>query len=223
MNTEGILIDSIDKVTLFWYIVIFIVILFIFSRMSININIIFGFALAYMLIVYLYNDYKRVNNDTVKLLENKKSLLFPKPIESLEHTDIVNFLFSIQDFYIYNPQAYADMIETIDLFFSIYNETYNNHKMAGRNYLLLIEKKRNALNSLQSIINNMPRNSQYDKKLSDAIYVLESMLNKYIDDIKKLYDNELYESGYTTKTVLINKGPYGYNIYDDKLYTYDFY
>lgn len=221
--TNDKFIDNIDKVTLAWYILIFIIIIYVFSKLFIQLNIVFGTLIAFIIIIYLYNDYniKKTNDSNIK--EHKKNMIMPKPKIAGNNNDIINYLFSIQDFYSYNPQAYILMIEHIDHFFDIYNETLDDNSLAGINYNTLTDIKRNALNDLQSIIYKMPLNLQHDKKLSDAISMLNIIFEKYLKNVKNIYDNVLYKNGYNTKTVLIPTGPKASNTYDDDMYTYEYY
>jgi hypothetical protein len=219
---DGTLLSTININTLFWYITIFVIILFIFSKLNIGLNNILGVIVGLLIILYLYTDYKRIEHDDQIIYEEKKKSIFPTPIRSMKYKDIVNYLYSIQDFYKYNPEAYIEFINNIDYFFLIYDDVQYENSAAGVNYNMMIEHKKNALNALQSIIFKLPRNVKYDRKLNNAQYMLNIILDKYCEDIKKVYDNYVYTNGYTNKTVLLDpiKGPVSKNTYDDTLHSY---
>lgn len=148
-------------------------------------------------------------------------MIIPFPNESLKYDNMVNFLFSIQDFYIYNPQAYEDMIEQIDYFFRLYEDIINNNQFAGEHYELLEGCKRNALNSLQSLVHTISPNKEIDDKLDNSLKILNILLQKYINDIKKINDIYIYENGIKPNTKIIYIGPTPINIYDKTEFTYD--
>lgn len=210
MKYDEKIIDKVDKVTLFWYIVIIIAILIMFSRMKIELNILVGLIISFGIIYVLYSDYSTVQNNTKELFEQKTKLIHPPPKESLKHDRMINFLFSIQDFYVHNPQAYEDMKEHIDYFFKLYNEATRNSQMAGNNYQLLQDQKHNALNSLQSILYRVPFHKQYDQKLQRSVVTLRQILDGYIYKVYEIYEEELYNTGYSSNIRIIDKGPEGH-------------
>jgi hypothetical protein len=191
--------------------------------MNIELNIVYGTMIG-LLVIYLYYTTQVRNEENLNILsKQKEDLLFPKPIKTIEfnHKDMINFLFSIQDFYQNNPQAYEDMIENIDQFFVLYNEIIINPELANQNYQNLVDLKRSILNSLQSIIINLLPNVQRDNKLQESVVVLNNILNKYLSDIKKLHENLIYKNGYNMRTTLINTGPDSYNTFDNSEFSYD--
>jgi len=205
------IINKVDRVTLFWYIIIFILVLFIFSKMKIELNILVGIIVALGILFVLYSNYYFVQSNTDELFKQKINLIYPPPKKTINRPELINFLFSIQDLYIYNPQAYEDMREYISNFLFIYDETVNNKFSAEINYKLIKNQKINALNSLQSILLKMPPNSEYDMKLKYSTITLEKLLNEYMQDIYDIYERNLYENGYTTNTRIIETDPVGYN------------
>lgn len=217
------IINKIDKVTLFWYIVIIITIIFIFSKFDIKLNIVLGTLIAGVLILYLYNDYQIINKQTVELIADKEKLINPKPEKAFKYKRMVNYLFTIQDFFVYNPQVYEDFIENINRFFYVYEEIMVNNSSASSNYPILIDNKRGALNALQSITLILPPDVKYDIKLDTAVRELDVLLNFYLDEIKDIYNTQLYENGYDIKTKLLDNGPSPYNTYNDKYYTAELY
>ena len=203
--------NNIDNVTLFWYVVIFILIIFIFSNKNIGLNVVFGTIIAMIVIHTMYSDYTKTQLMIEEHNTTKKNLIVPNPIKSIKYEQIVNFLFSIQDLYDYNPQSYEDMIEHIDYFFNMYEEVLVNNRSAGYNYQLMNDQKKNILNSLQAIIYKMPINTEYDQKLENAVGTLRNILNGYLDKVNYFYKNDIYINGYNINTKIIHKGPDGYD------------
>lgn len=205
---------KIDSITLFWYICIFIVIIFIFSQKNIGLNIVFGTVIAGIIIYWLYSDYQRIQDFGQTQLNEKKNLITPKPINSLDHPQIVNFLYSIQDLYTINPQSYELMVYSIDNFFVSYDEVLNNDSLAGLNYQIMSDQKKESVNALQSIIYKMKRDTKYDAKLDLSVATLKKILDKYLIHVEYVYKDYIYINGYTVNTQLINKGPNAYDPYE---------
>lgn len=206
--------NILDNKTLIYYIIILFGITYSFSKQNINLGIIFGFVLGLMIINFLYKDYKQKQDNENKIKSFQESLLLPKNKNT--NDKLTAFLFSIQDFYIYNPQAYKEMIDSQNNFFRIYNETLNNPSRAGINHALMNQQKKDSMNALHSIIYNIPTDKDYTEKLENAILIMESMMQKYMDKIENLHKEYIYENGYNVKTKLINKtGIEGHNYFEN--------
>lgn len=215
MKSNKIYIDRIDKITLFWYIIIFIFVIYIFTFINVTISLIFGTFIALIIIIYMYSNYQIVNDQQTELFEKKKEIITPniQNTEIIKYDDIVDFIFSIQDFYAYNQQAFEDLVETIDNFFILYNETYIDKSKCGINYEMMEIKMNNALNTLNSILIKLPKNDQYDNKLFKSVNILKYLLQKYLNEILNIYNIYIYENGYTSNTKVILFGPNAYNYY----------
>jgi len=220
-NKKSSILEKIDKKTIFWYLIIFSIILYIFSKFTIELNVIFGSIVGFILLSYLYNEHIVAQNKYNSMMDEKKKIIIPHPHEALKYENVVSFLFSIQDFYAYNPPAYEDMIEQIDYFFRLYEEINNDNSTAGKYYELLNNCRRQALNSLQSIIHNIPPNKELDDKLDNALNLLNILLQKYMNDVKKINDIYIYENGIKPNTKIINTGPVSINTFEDVEYSYD--
>lgn len=204
-----------DNKTFFFYIIIFIGIIYAFSSVQIGLNIFFGTLVSFIVIYYLYNNYKEKQETENKTKSFQEANLLPKPEIFSEHSDIVKYLFSIQDFYIYNPQAYEEMTTNLALFFRTYKEANENKKQAGINHGLMLTYKSNAVNALHSIIHGIPDTTKYTDKLNESIVILQEVLDEYLIKIERLQKEYLFEYGYNNETKLIHKGELPYNHYDN--------
>lgn len=205
---------------LFWYTTIFILIVYYVSTLTIGINFMFGVGVAMIVIWLIYIRDNQTNSDKIVLQEKKISLIKPRPKTSKD--EIVNFLFSIQDFYEYNPMAYENMVENIDQFFDRYNEILRDKSLAGINYELMTELKRNILNSLHSIIYKLTPNNDYDNKLTRAIKAINNILQKYLDDVEHINNEFIYDNGIKHTSKFIKKTSVKpINVYDEDMSTYE--
>ena len=104
MGNDGDLykyIDTWDGNTLFTYITISIFILWYMNKKNIDLKvtiIIIGFVLSYL-------NYRSITTLDTKqdIINLKKNMINPHLQSTSEKEDIINFIYSIQELYIYNP------------------------------------------------------------------------------------------------------------------------
>lgn len=202
-STINFIINQENKNNSFWYTVVFIFTVYLISNLEISNGVIYGSFIG-IIVIYILS-YNNVKNDLeIKELEKiKLNSIEPQPLHSPK--EIINYLFSIQDFYEYNPQAYEDMVENIDNFFERYNETLKDRSLSGANYGLMEEYESNIINSLHSIIYKIRPNKEYDKKLNDAIKKIRVMLGKYLNEVIFMNNKFIYENGIKNNTKFISK------------------
>ncbi len=219
-STINIITNENNKTNIFWYTVMFIIIMYYFTTLEIGTNFVFGFVFAIIVIYILtYNNKQEQFNNEV-LQEKKVNIIQPHPKNA--NKEIVNYLFSIQDFYSYNPQAYEDMVESIDQFFDRYEETLKDPSLAGVNYELMYSLQNSAINSLHSIIFGLEPNRKYDKKLEQAMKVLRNIFGKYLDTVIYINNKYNYDSGIHNTSKIISKTKVQpSNLYDDELISYE--
>jgi len=216
-------IQNINNKKIFKYIFIIIVSLLYFRTKNINLNVILALIIGTIIIIYLNGKNKTDLTDKQIEKEIKIDNIKPDPNKISEYNDILDFIFSIQDMYEYNPQSYEEMLDNINAFLSIYNIILDGTPYCEYHYQIASSKKDNAVNSLHSIIYNTPSNKMVMDKHTRAHKRLETILNVYLN---KLYDtchNSLIINGYNIYKKQINLGPKEYNNYDDKDFTFQFY
>jgi hypothetical protein len=208
--------DKLSNKEIFNYVITFIIILFIFSRIDISLNILYGTFIGIIVLVFIYNDNQRKKNIHNDIIELEKSDLIPQKKYINNHEDVINFLFSIQDLYVYNPQEYIVMMDNIDHLFEYLELSHVNPCKAGVNFSLMKDCKKDAVDSLNSIIVGSVVNKDVAKKINKASVTLNSLLNKYLTENKELHEKYVYENGYTCETPLITKieDPEPKNLYD---------
>ena len=185
-----------------------------------NIGYIFGFIASCYIFKYLIITNKNHTIKKKKLINNKKKFIRPQSETINKYDDFVEFLFSIQDLYVYNPPAYEELVDSITDFLNIYEECINNNAMANLNYSVMEMRRNNAIGTLQSIIIKAPTN--ITNKISRATIVLDNMMVEYLKEIKLILKKILLINGYNTKTKIIdNSNIRPYNYVESKNYTFD--
>jgi len=207
------------------YIITIIVIIFTFSKINITLNILYGSLLAiitvYILFLYQSNQLKEYN--TLQSIK-QDNIIPPNKTFLNDHPDITNFLFSIQDLFIYNQEAYIKMVNSIEYLFKVLKLSKINNKTAPINDSLIIDAKKDAVNSLHSILINSISNKPLEKKIILASDTLNEILNNYLIENRKIIEKFNYENGYDNMSCVINNlnDPEPKNLYDHSGYSYEY-
>jgi len=221
-NTLYDYIDSTDKSTYAKYFFIFIFLVFLLKNVNIKIGVIM--SIIFVAIYFIYNSQKNTHEDNIikKQRNIKLENLYSKE-KIKDYTDILDFMFSIQDFYKFNAPAYEEMTENIEALIQLYQMVKINSTYCEDVYELMNSKKRNALNNLHSIIFSLPDDKLIIDKLNRSIKILDKILDRYIDKIAILCENVKIKQGYTTNRKNINYGPSGYSEYLDTIHSFDYF
>ena len=205
------IIENIDNTTLFIFIVTIFIVTYFFSFFDIKLNILFGLFVALLIVLYFYNDKVTINEREDELIKEKIKLIQPQPLKAIKYNEITDFLFTIQDFYQYNQNAYEQMIRHLDYFFEIYQNIIDNPSKSYLLYNMLFEQKILTLNNLQSIVYSLNPNHDYDKKLQNSIKKLDELCNVYIRRAYKIYAKELYKQNIDERIIKKINDPDAYN------------
>lgn len=206
---------------LFIYITIFIIILGYVSRFNINLAIILGFVLGYYIFNQLVYSTKNHEQKKIDMLNNKIKDIRPSPEIISKYNDIVNFLFSIQDLYVYNPPSYEEMVESIKSFFIVYEESIKIPELSHQNYSIAELKFNNAVNSLHSMIINSETDADLNNKINRSYRVLYKLLKKYLDEIELNIKKDIKYNGYNNRTVVLDTKLKPYNYSESSKFTFD--
>jgi hypothetical protein len=217
------LIESFNSKEIFVNATIILVFMFFFMKLSIGLNIILGLVLAVTCILYLTERKTNANKIEHEQMERKIESIKPEPTNFVHDKDLIDFTFSVQDFYVFNPQAYEEFVDNVNAFKSLYDNVFNDKKFANYYYQIATSKKNNALNAFHSIIFCLPNDKIFTEKFDRAHKRLETILNKYINELYDRCDHYLIEDGYDILKRPLNRGPGAFNDYFDKDFTYQFY
>ena len=217
------IIETINSRNLFKYAVIIILSLVYFGTQNIKLNVLLAIFVALVYISYNYDelDTKKTQEEDIK--ELKREAIKPDPRNFEDKEDLVDLLFSIQDWYHYNPQAYEEMIDNLYAFFELYDSIKRGSKFCDQYYQIASSKKNNAINSLHSMIFTIPTHAEVMDKFNRAHKRMETIMNDYLNEIYDVCHRDLLKKGYDITRRAINTGPKAANHYFDKDYTYQIY
>lgn len=205
-------IESLDKKTLFNYIVICLIIYLYFRDVSIGLNIIIVIFSCYIAITFLHEKQTNLLELESEQMKKKLDSIRPKLETSYsfeDKKDIVDFIYSVQDLYVYNPETYEEFIDNLNTFFIIYDIDFYIFDY----YTIALSKKENATNCFHSLIYKLPNVKVLTDKFNRAHKRLETLLTKYMNDIYSKCQKHIIINGYNINTKIPNKGPMEYNNY----------
>ena len=113
---------SINNKNIFIYIVIILCGYLYYKKYDIKLNIIFGLFIS-ICIIYLYqqnSDNQEITQQNI--IQEKENSMRLKSEYMKNRIEIKDFIFSIQEIYIYNPQAFEEMDANLNNFFDCYDE-----------------------------------------------------------------------------------------------------
>lgn len=211
----------------FYLIIVAIIIFGIVTRFEVKLNILFG---CFLIIIYYYQSNEYYTNDQKieqEISTDKINTIRP-PIDLIKkYPALVDLIFSIQDYYVYNPESFEKIIESLEQLIKLYEESIEYPQTANLNYSLIERAKLDALNYLHSIVINLPPlNDKYEyTKMDRALEKLEYLLSIYLEEIKTINQKYLLENNYNCQTKILNDGPKEFNYYGDNpnFYTFEFY
>lgn len=217
------LAEKMSNTTTFKYATIIVVLLIFFRTKYIGLNIFLALILALVVIAYIQdkNDTKILHEETEK--EHKLDSIKPKPENFKGHDDIVDFVYSVQDLYDYNPLAFEEMVDNLDVMLEIRTLLEKGVKNCEHYYQIAENKKNNALNSLHSLIFTIPTSKRLTDKLDRGHKRLETVLNKYLNYMYDICYHDTVKNGYNVERIHINLGPKAHNHYFDRDFTYQIY
>ena len=217
-------IDKWDGKSIFMYVVLFIIIIWLCTRQKMGTNIIIGLLIGFFTINYL-NHKSIISADTIEDIQKIKKESIKPSLKDQTNKDVIDFLFSIQDLYTYNPQQYEIMIQSINYFFELFNNVIVDNKRTYVNYGLMKQYKRDALNALMSFIYSLPEDKRIRNKINKSVSILDEILTNYLDQISYIMDNYTFKNGYSIDTKIIDYSCLAMNEYDDifQNFSYDIY
>ncbi|ARF09245.1 hypothetical protein Catovirus_2_194 [Catovirus CTV1] len=224
MNNEEdlfIQLQNTDGSRLFFYCVIFLIVFAIFQNFTIGLNIILAIFISVIIVLYLNSKNVYDNNKLKNIYKNKTELIRPTPAKIQNYPKFTNFVFSIQDMYPYNPPSYEDMVDAIDNILELYEEAKIDPTISGLNYNLIDQQRKEAVNSLHTIIFNLPSNNVYINKLNESIDVLNNLINELMNEVFYLNKLDIFNNGYDRETIILDKGPKAENFYTNDPFTFD--
>ena len=172
--------NNFSKEYIFIYGSIVILIFSYVSRNDIPVKHIISLCMCVIVLFYMNGKIQNTNKSIDLLVNIKENNIYPPTTYLNKYTDIVDFIFSIQDFRSSNEKSYDAMIHELDNFFDIYEKLKYSVEYLKENYDLLNDRMDEIIYNLNSIKFNLPVNIYYDIRHKNAIDDLTTILNNYL-------------------------------------------
>jgi hypothetical protein len=216
-------LESQDNKTLFTYIAISLMIFFIFTKIDVKLSIIFPIGIIFIIISYMNDKKNKSIEKKEKEDKTKYDAIEPKSEILKSYDDIIDFIFSVQDFYIFNPMAYTEFVENLELFIKLKENMLTGVKKCDQYYTIAETKAQNSLNAFHSLIYRLPDDKFITEKFNRAHVRLNTILTHYLNQMYDECNNKIINYGLDITTKLINTGPKEANYYNNKDFSYEFY
>jgi hypothetical protein len=229
MNNLYNTISKLDSKSTFNYFIIIIIFLFITNNMKIKLNHVVGLLLGTIFVLFKYqNNMNNLNQkdnqiiEKIKIIDNNNKNR--KDIGKIkDYQEIVDFLFSINEFYKLNQETFEDLIDNLNNFLLIYENIKIDNINYTEKYIISENIKNNIMNILHSFIYSIGNHYELVNKLNYSCNVLNKILNKYLEELYDICQKKLIIYGYNINTKQLYNGPKKYNIEENNKFTYKLY
>jgi len=226
VNTTNIL-GRISNTDLVVYLIIFIIFLVIAQYLYISLTTIFLLFIA-LLVCYIIYSRKQIDRvSTEEELKIKTELIIPRPMRIDNYPDLIDFLFSIRDFYYINPNAFYGIVQNVDNFIQLYDEIMNDRMIyCTQNAEVANGFVRNAENNLQSMIYNLDIDQNITRKFHQSLREFTLIMRQYMARIITKCNADFNEKDINNHSKYYHEyGPHPYNYYNikDKETTFEVY
>lgn len=198
-----------EKSTLFFFCVLFIAMLLIFSNIKISLSILFGFILYLLIINYLsYKNDKIIINEEEKLNIKKNKYNIPK-----KHEKIIDFLFNLEDLKQFSFIIFNNIETLLNNFVITYDNCLNDYTLVNDYYVVLNNLKLKTLKEIENFnLNGSPKNIVMENKK-----MIENILDEYLNNLILINNKNNYYNGYDVYSKVIEKT----NIEASNLFDYE--
>lgn len=182
------IINSQSNFTLFFFSILFVITILVFSSIEITFTLFVG-LIIYVLFIKYYstmNDTKNINKqEKFKIKKNKYDI-------SDNHSEIIDFLFNIEDLKQFSFILFNELKILIINFVNTYDDCINDYTLVNDYYNTLVNLKLKILITIENFnINGAPKDIVINNK-----QMIENILNKYLNNLKLLNNKNNYYNGF---------------------------
>lgn len=201
---------------LFNYVTIIIITIFISSRFTAQANLIIGLIFGLIVSYFIYQkdiSEKETHDEQIKI---KLSSIVPAPKYFDNYEDVISFFYSIREFYPINPRGFSDLVLSTDSFLKIHQDSKIGLNYCKQNYDIALDLYKKSLNHMSELYySTEPYKMKVVKiKIESATDILKQILDKYLEEIRRVCNKEIIDKGIDYNKSKIWMGPKAKNFYD---------
>lgn len=216
-------ISEIDDRSMFKYVSIIVGITYFVYHLRLNPYFITSVIIAFIVVFYMNERRNALGQNFINEMTNLlRSELFKHVKYFHIDSEMVEFVRTIREYRICNKSAFYQMMKSIDHMFRIELDMENGIEYIGENLEVALDKKKSAMNALQSIIFKLPRSNVTSKKYQESLSQLDRLLNRHIEVMYRYTKYQYKNRPITTQTKFVYPNdPTGLDQKNNK--NYDFY
>jgi len=182
------IINSQSNFTLFFFSVLFVITILVFSSIEITFTLFVG-----LIIYILFIKYYSTMNDTKNINEQEKFKIKKNKYDIPDnHPEIIDFLFNIEDLKLFSFILFNELKILIINFVNTYDDCINDYTLVNDYYNTLVNLKLKILITIENFnINGVPKDIVINNK-----QMIENILNKYLENLKILNNKNNYYNGF---------------------------
>ena len=205
-STDNVMYNIInyqDPQTIFSYGILLIIFIYISANINFNYSILIGLLFYSILIYYLYTN-KKVNYiDNFDELNLKYNMLNTNNNILKKYPNIIDFLYYMTDLKSASPSIYLTIQNSFENFILLYESCLQDINLINANFSTLRIIKNKIVYTLNAFTFNLLSNVG-TKKIYDMRKTVESMLNKFMDELLIIQKKDIYYNGYNIKTHILD-------------------
>jgi hypothetical protein len=205
-NTDNVIYNIInyqEPQTIFFYGILLVIFIYVSSKINFNYSILIGLLFYSILIFYLYTN-KKVNYiDNFDELNIKYNTLSTKNNILKKYPNIIDFLYYMADLKYSSPRTYFEIQTLFENFILLYEACLQDINLINANISTLQIIKNKILYTINAFTFNLLSNVE-TQKLYDMRRTVESMLNKFMEELITIQKKDIYYNGYNNKTQIFN-------------------
>lgn len=202
------IINSQSNFTLFFFSVLFVITILVFSSIEITFTLFVG-----LIIYVLFIKYYSTMNDTQNINKQEKFKIKKNKYDIPDnHPEIIDFLFNIEDLKQFSFILFNELKILIINFVNTYDDCINDYTLVNDYYNTLVNLKLKILITIENFnINGAPKEIVINNK-----QMIENILNKYLDNLKLLNNKNNYYNGFDlyAKEIADNNNIKASNLFD---------
>ena len=208
------------------YILVILITIIGISTITISYHVITGLIIGMLIVYYMIDKENTLANNLNKKLDDNLLKLNSDNVKYIyQDIDILNIYSNIVEYKVFNKTAFNQSLRHIDNMIKIHQDLKAGVKDYKHNLDIAQQEGVSALNSLTSIIINIPVSQAYDKdisphikntydplykelmrprisKLKRAVDLLRKLINKHVNDMADICYNR-----YITDTITTSSSP----------------
>ena len=185
--------------TLFFYGVLLVVFIFIFTLIEINYGLLIGLIFYSIVVYYFYTDKKINYVDNFNKLNTKYDYIDTNTNVIKNYPPIIDLIFYMREFKEHSISIYNDVLIQFENFLILYEACMEDINLISANYPTLIIIKNKILYTLESYNFNTD-NIAYTSKIYLLKKKAQVLLNNFLEQLTLEQKKNIYYNGYNLST-----------------------